>query len=189
MVIARRDNEAGRGGTHRTVVLELMATTSPSGAVYAACFAVGVQLAALQWLTVVGGVEDADGLSLDVLARCTVAQVRLETRGAGAIRQNSVSINQFPQHTCSLSSLHRLHFTLLASRPNVWPAVSSPSGGFCPATGDAAASRSLDKCAAVREPCDAQLLCRVTSNVFRPLEPGIKVSAAIGFSGRCADGQ
>jgi hypothetical protein len=103
---------------------------------------------------------------------------RLERNRSSA--RTPIAINQFPHHTCSLSSTHRPVPFLLVSHPNVWSAVSSASGSFCPATGNAAASRRLEKCPAIREQCDTQLLRRLESDLFRPAEPSVKVSAAIG---------
>lgn len=123
------------------------------------------------------------------LAKCTVAQSRLEDRNRSS-RQDSVAINQFPHHTSSLPflpSLHRPAPFLLESRLNVRPAVSSSSGGPCPTAGIAAASRRLKKRPAIRKQCDTQLLRRVESHIFWSIEPGVKVSAAIGSSMCCAD--
>jgi hypothetical protein len=50
MLVPAGDQPREAGGTHRTVVLELIVTVGPSAGMRASRFAVGLELAASQWL-------------------------------------------------------------------------------------------------------------------------------------------
>jgi hypothetical protein len=153
-------------------------------------FAVGVEVAASQWLVLSLAVQvPSTRTMLDWGHGAAWLGARLRRAGWRAFaRTQSQSINSLTTPVSSLFSSPGSLFVCEPS-PHVRPAVSSPSGGVCAATGDAAPPRRLKMYPAIRNQCDTQLLCRVEGDVVRPLGPGVQASCPIGLCGRCADGK